>query len=107
MPAVEALGAGVVIEDGKVNFGRPLRTRFLDSPGHQFLRYSSSVPWPKNVDLLQLHRPWLGSRGGYHYGREFDIANWLVTEDGDLPANGRIGEIPLQLAACPVSLLHK
>src|ERR1700733_6271091 len=107
MTGVETLCTFIVIEHRQIDFGRPLSACCINCPAHKFLCHSSSVPRSKDVNLLQFHGPWLRRRGGGYQGREFGVADWLVVDGCDPPANGRIGEIALHPAARPIGFLQE
>jgi hypothetical protein len=107
MTGVETLCAFIVIEHGQIDFGCPFSTCCINRPAHKFLCHSPSVPRPKDVDLLQLHRPWLRRRGGRYQGREFGVADRLVVDGCHSPANGRIGEVALHLASRPIGFIQE
>ncbi len=107
MTGIETLCAIIVIEYGQIDFGRPFSACCIDRPAHKPLCHSSPVPRRKDVDLSQLHCPWLRRRGRGYQGREFGVADRLVGDSCDPPANGRIGEIALHLATRPIGFLQK
>src|ERR1700677_4764259 len=107
MAGVEALCAYIVIEHGQIDFRRPFSVCCINRPAHKFLCHSPSVPRPTDVDLLQLHRPWLRRRGGRYQGRELGVADRLVVDGCDPPANGRIGKIALHLASRSIGFIQE